>query len=48
MYTVFFVSFGFMKHFDDLTEASKYAKDSGFECAVIGPGNEVVEKIKVI
>ena len=48
MYTVFFNNFGFMKHFDELEEAKKYAKESGFECAIIGPDNEVIEKVRVI
>ena len=48
MFTVCLYNFGFMKHFDQLEEAKKYAKESGFECAVIGPDNEVIEKVKVI
>lgn len=48
MFTVFFYNFGFMKHFDILDEAKKYAKDSGFECAIIGPNDELVEKVSAV
>lgn len=48
MYTVFFHNFGFMKHFDTEVEAIKYAVDSGFECSVIGPDNELVKSVRVI
>jgi len=48
MYSVVFYNFGFMKHFDVLEEAMTYAKESGFECAVVGPDNEVIKKVSVI
>jgi hypothetical protein len=48
MYTVFFNHFGFMKHFDTFEEADKYAVDSGFECSIIGPDNELVKAVRVI
>jgi len=48
MYTVFFNHFGFMKHFDTLEEADKYAVASGFECSIIGPDNELVKTVRVI
>ena len=48
MFTVFLYNFGFMKHFDLLEEANKYAKECGFECAIIGPDNQLIKKIGVI
>jgi len=48
MFTVLFYNFGFMKHFDLLDEAKKYAKESGFECAIIGPKDELIEKVSVV
>jgi len=48
MYTVFFFNFGFTKHFDLESEAIEYANKSGFECAVIGPDNELVKKVSVL
>ena len=47
-YTVFFFNFGFTKHFNDLASAMKYAKDSGFECAVINSEGEQVKTFKTI
>lgn len=48
MYSVFFYNFGFTKHFDTESEAIKYAMDSGFECSVIGPNNELVKTVKTV
>ena len=48
MYSVFFNNFGFIKHFDTLEEADKYAVDSGYECSIIGPENELVKSVRVI
>ena len=48
MYTVFFNHFGFMKHFDDLESATNYAVESGFECSIIGPDNELVKHVRAI
>lgn len=48
MFTVFLYNVGFMKHFDLLDDAKTYAKECGFECAIIGPDNELIEKVSVI
>jgi hypothetical protein len=37
-----------MKHFDLLDEAESYAKECGFECAIIDSNNEVIKKVRVI
>lgn len=42
MYTVYFISFDYSKHFDTLEEAIKHGKDSGFECSIINPQGEVI------
>lgn len=48
MFTVCLYNFGFMKHFDLLDEAKAYAKECGFECAIIGPDNELIEKVSAV
>jgi hypothetical protein len=48
MYAVFFYNFGFTKHFDVKEEAIKYAIDSGFECSVIGPDNQLIKTIRTL
>ena len=48
MYTVFYINFGFCKHFDTLEEARTYANAQGFEASIIGPDNELVETVRVI
>ena len=48
MYSVFFYNFGFTKHFDNRVEGEEYAVDSGFECGIIGPDNELIKVVRVV